>query len=180
MAGHLSMKAMLLKYIFGLLLLLICNISIAQELNSVLYACRHRQETIKKSGKKGWMPWTAETEDKEAQLIYAPDHLLFISAQGTDTVFLSKINKAKRDFLGHRRMFYITYNNKSHFINLLFCKKKNAKKFKRFLQENGGQYRRSILAKFLLVPFAVCLGFGFDLSRLPLPPLRKQWQKTCE
>ncbi|PGH37770.1 MAG: hypothetical protein CRN43_19160 [Candidatus Nephrothrix sp. EaCA] len=176
MAGHLSMKAMLLKYIFGLLLLLICNISIAQELNSVLYACRHRQETIKKSGKKGWMPWTAETEDKEAQLIYAPDHLLFISAQGTDTVFLSKINKTARDFLGHRRVFYITYNSKSDFISLLFCKKKNAKKFKRFMLENGGQYKRNVVAKTLLIPLLLC-GIGIPE---PLPCSLSKWLDACQ
>src|SRR6218665_3374180 len=142
---------MRIKYIVGLLLLLLCNAALAQELNTVFYNRVHRREIVKKSGKKKLQAWaaaeitditaTAMGKEKatatEAQLIYAPDHLLLISTQGTDTVLLSKINKTKRDKTD-RRQFYITYNNKSDFISLLFCKRKNAKKFRRFMLENGG------------------------------------------
>lgn len=164
------------KYIFGLLLLLVCNILLAQESNLVIYDRSHHQTVIEKSEKKEEREWTAAIEDREAQLIYSSDHLLLMSLQGTDTVFLSKINKTSRNFFGHRRMFYVTYNNKSDVITLLFCHRKNAKKFKIFLQENGGQYRRNIVWKIIIPP--LLLSFGV-IPFVRLPPLWRKWKRTC-
>jgi len=186
------MKEMLYKIFLGLFLA-IGNAALAQELNTVFYDRVHRREIVKKSGKKKLQSraaatmtaitatamGTAKATATEAQLIYAPDHLLLISPQGTDTVLLSKINKTKRDKTD-RRQFYITYNNKSDFISLLFCKRKNAKKFRRFMLENGGQYKRHLVVKVLLFPFIELAKFESLLLDLFHPQLKSEWLYTCQ
>ncbi|PGH37769.1 MAG: hypothetical protein CRN43_19155, partial [Candidatus Nephrothrix sp. EaCA] len=106
-------------------------------------------------------------------------YLLFISPQGTDTVFLSKINKTEKDKI-YRRWFCITYNNKSDLISLSFCKRKNAKKFKRFMLENGGQYKRRLVVKILLFPFIELAKFESLLLDLFHPQLKSKWPDTCQ
>jgi len=174
-------KTMRIKYIVGLLLLLLCNAALAQELNTVFYDRVHRREIVKKSGKKKLQSRAAATVVRagEAQLIYASGYLLFISPQGTDTVFLSKINKTEKDkFLP--KWFYITYNNKSDIISLSFCKRKNAKKFRRFMLENGGQYKRRLVVKILFFPLIAWAKFESALDSLFRPQLKSKWPDTCQ
>src|SRR6218665_2676744 len=180
MAGRLSMKDMLYKIFLGLFLA-IGNAALAQELNTVFYDRVHRREIVKKSGKKKLQSRAAATVVRagEAQLIYASGYLLFISPQGTDTVFLSKINKTEKDkFLP--KWFYITYNNKSDIISLSFCKRKNAKKFRRFMLENGGQYKRRLVVKILFFPLIAWAKFESALDSLFRPQLKSKWPDTCQ
>ena len=192
MAIYLSVKNIAYQIFLGLFLA-IGNAAPAQELNTVFYDRVHRQEIIKKSGKKKLQSraaatvaattaaamGTAKATETEAQLIYASDHLLFISPQGTDTVLLSKINKTEKDKI-YRRQFCITYNNKSDLIGLSFCKRKNAKKFKRFMLENGGQYKRRLVVKVLLFPFIELAKFESLLLDLFHPQLKSKWPDTCQ
>src|SRR6218665_2258241 len=98
---------MLVKYIVGLLLLLLCHAALAQELNSVIYnrnACGVIK--IKKSGKKKKKITEKKIEkclkkvvkNREAQLIYSSNYVLFKSLQGADTIFLSDIRETGKDF----------------------------------------------------------------------------------
>src|SRR6218665_820903 len=116
MAIYLSVKNIAYQIFLGLFLA-IGNAAPAQELNTVFYDRVHRQEIIKKSGKKKLQSRAAATVVRagEAQLIYASDRLLFISPQGTDTVFLSKINKTKKDKI-YSRYFFILYKKTNDII----------------------------------------------------------------
>src|SRR6218665_1623877 len=180
MAIYLSVKNIAYQIFLGLFLA-IGNAAPAQELNTVFYDRVHRQEIIKKSGKKKLQSRAAATVVRagEAQLIYASDRLLFISPQGTDTVFLSKINKTEKDKI-YRRWFCITYNNKSDLIGLSFCKGKNAKKFRGFMLENGGLYKRHLVVKILFFPFIAWAKFESALESLFRPQLKSEWLYTCQ
>ncbi|PGH39739.1 MAG: hypothetical protein CRN43_07300, partial [Candidatus Nephrothrix sp. EaCA] len=81
----------------------------------------------------------------EAQITYSPAYLRIQTSKGADTVFLSSINKATSDLYGN--IVYIAYNNRSEEMTLFFYDRREAAACKKFMRENGGNYKRRTLAK---------------------------------
>jgi len=164
------------KHILGLALLWTAHAAMPQEFNSVVYERIHAyayagKEKQKKPTKK------ALIADRKAQLIYSPTYLLFKSPQGTDTVFLSSIDKTSRNF-PYGKMFYISYNNRSDFINLVFCEKTTAKSFKKFILEKGVRYRRNFALAFVYMPLTLFWPLDLFLDFSPPSPSDK-WPLGC-
>jgi len=117
---------MLVKYTLGWLFLFACCIVFAQPSDLVEYERIHETKNKRKK---------TVSSLRNVQLIYAPDCLLFKSSEGTDTVFLSSIDKASKYF-PHGKTFKIHCRGETDLILLYFYNRKSAKEFKKFMRKN--------------------------------------------
>lgn len=131
----------------------------AQEPDSVVYShirIHTRMDEIKNKKKK--VEWEEVAGGGKAQLVYSPTHLLLKTSKGADTVFLSSVNETVR--MAFEKTICITYNNHSEVMSLYFVDETSVKKCKKFMQENGGYFRKKTVPKITAILLCTSLLLG--------------------
>jgi hypothetical protein len=164
---------MQLRFHLVFFLLAISVLSYAQdEYNTILYLMA--RDTGVKNFWRGSRINT--TSLREAQVLYTPESLLFISHDKTDTIPFAKIDIVGRA-LYNTKTFTFLFDKKKRSVALRFCKKNNAKAFINILIEKKVNYKRP---KFIeQIAFALLIPFGGG-SALPGIDTKYKWRRNCK
>src|SRR6218665_203831 len=151
----LKREIMRIKYMVGLAFLLAGDAAAAQDWATYTHIRIHTR-AYEKANKKIKKKEIRETAGQgEAQITYSPAYLRIQTSKGADTVFLASINTATSNIF--ERTIYIAYNNNSEMMELFFYDRRDAAKCKKFMRENGGNYKRETVVKIVGVILGVTI-----------------------